>query len=82
MFGWSKREREEAAAQAAAQADAVKRDWLTHCTQAGFSQQQAEFLFGLVTTIDTKINSASQNSSIYAMYAATMAMSAGGARTR
>jgi len=75
MFGMSKREREAAAAQQAAQ----KRDWLAHCTRTGFTDQQAEFLYGQLAAIGSRIDSSSQTNSMYAMMAAGMAMSAGGA---
>ena len=73
MFGWSKREREEAAAKK----EAEKRDWLAHCTQAGFTDAQAQFLFELVTIIDGKIGS--RTSTAFMMSAAAM-MYAGSAR--
>jgi len=60
MFGWSKKEREKAAEKAAEEKAAAKQDWISHCTQAGFTIQQAEFLFELVTMMDDKIKIARQ----------------------
>jgi hypothetical protein len=75
MFGWSKRKREAAAAAAATKQAEWKRSWLTYFTEAGFTDQQAECLFHLLTVA----SSTSSTNSQYAMMAAAMAMSSFGA---